>query len=306
MTNPAADLPASTTAPGRVYGEPRAAGAVLTGLGLVAAAAAPAVALFLLLRALGLCYEGALGSLFDHAWFPGEGRLGILPLILGSTGAALLGLTIAAPLGLGTAIWLRFYARRRAANACEAALGVLAGTPSVVFGLFGTYWVLPVLGALHGGEGRTGSLLAAGIVLAMMIVPSFAVFALAALRQVPDGLLRDGAALGLSRAAVIRSLALRAARPGLIGAATLALARALGEALAVEMVAGNVPNLPTSLLQPVRTLTATLVQEFEYARGVHADALHLVALTVVALAALLTSIAFRLGRGPAITAPEAG
>jgi len=187
----------------------------------------------------------------------------------------------------------------------EAVLGILAGTPSVVFGLFGTYWVLPLLGSLVGG-GSTGSLLAAGIVLAMMIVPSFAVFALAALRQVPDGLLRDGAALGLSRAAVIRGLALRAARPGLIAAATLALARALGEALAVEMVAGNVPNLPYSLLQPVRTLTATLVQEFEYARGVHADALHLVALTVVALAALLTSIACRLGRGPAVAAAEAG
>ena len=305
MTPPTGTIQPTASAPARAHGEPRTAAALLCGLGLMAAAAAPAVAVFLLLRALGLCSAGALGSLFDVAWFPGEGRLGLLPLVLGSVAAALVSLFIAVPLGLGTAIWLRFFARRRATGLCEAVLGILAGTPSVVFGLFGTYWVLPLLGSLVGG-GSTGSLLAAGIVLAMMIVPSFAVFALAALRQVPDGLLRDGAALGLSRAAVIRGLALRAARPGLIAAATLALARALGEALAVEMVAGNVPNLPYSLLQPVRTLTATLVQEFEYARGVHADALHLVALTVVALAALLTSIACRLGRGPAVAAAEAG
>ena len=120
-------------------------------------------------------------------------------------------------------------------------------------------------------------------------------FALSVLRQVPDGLLRDGAALGLSRSRVITSLALRTAAPGLIGAGALALARALGEALAVEMVAGNVARIPDSLTSPIKTLTTTLVQEFEYASGPHSHALHLVALGVVVLASFLTSIAFRFG-----------
>ena len=85
----------------------------------------------------------------------------------------------------------------------------------------------------------------------------------------------------------------------------MALARALGEALAVEMVAGNVPNFPDSLLAPVRTLTTTLVQEFEYAHGAHAGALHLVALAVVALASMLVTLAFKLGHGQIHAAPEA-
>lgn len=282
--------------PGRhAADEPRAAAAALTALGLGAAFAAPAVALFLLLRGVAVFYQGAGGALLDTAWFPGEGRLGLLPLLLGTLSTSALGLAIAVPFGLLAAIWVRFYAGRRRGRLGEAVLGVMAGMPSVVFGLFGTFWIVPQLGP---------SLASAGVVLAMMIVPSFALFALAALRQVPDGLLRDGAALGLSRSAVIRRLALRVARPGLIGAATLALARALGEALAVEMVAGNVPNIPTHLFDSVRTLTATLVQEFEYAHGTHAAALHLIALAVVALAAALVGIAHRVANARPAQTPE--
>ncbi|MEQ1632299.1 MAG: ABC transporter permease subunit [Planctomycetota bacterium] len=263
---------------------------------MLAALAAPAIALFLLLRSAPLLEDGSLARLFGTEWFPGEGKFGLLPLVVGTAATAGLALLIAVPIGLASAIWVRFYAGERRARLAEMSLGVIAGMPSVVFGLFGTFWIVPALGA---------SLASAALVLAMMVVPSFALFALAALRQVPDGLLRDGLALGLPQSRVIVHLALRTARPGLIGAATLALARALGEALAVEMVAGNVPNLPESLRSPVRTLTTTLVQEFEYAHGAHAGALHLVALGVVAMASFLVTLAFKLGHGQIHAAPEA-
>ena len=98
----------------------------------------------------------------------------------------------------------------------------------------------------------------------------------------------------MSREQVVWHLAVKTVWPLLAAAVTLALARGLGEALAVEMVCGNVPGIPSSLLQPVRTLTTTLVQEFEYARGTHNQALHLVALTVVLLSAAASTFAFRL------------
>ena len=147
------------------------------------------------------------------------------------------------------------------------------------------FWFVPYFGA---------SLLSASLVLAAMLTPTLALLSLAALRQLPEGLLLDGARLGLTREQVILRLALRSARPALMGAAVLALARGLGEALAVEMVCGNVPTLPSSLTDPVRTLTTTLVQEFEYAEATHNQALHLVALTVVLLAALSSAAALRL------------
>jgi phosphate transport system permease protein len=248
----------------------------LTALGVTTALMAPGVAVFLLLEALSLAYEGALGQLWTTEWFPTEDQLGLLPLLAGSLSTSALGLGMAVPLGLLCAIWIQFYASASATRLGETVLGILAGTPSVVFGLFGTYWLLPWFGP---------SLLAAGLVLA--------------LRQVPVSLLHQGGALGVSKSRVILHLVLRAAAPGIVAAGALALARALGEALAVEMVAGNVAQLPTSLLSPVRTLTTTLVQEFEYAHGPHAHALHLLALGVVVLAGVLTAAACKAGRGMA-------
>lgn len=254
-------------------------------LGLACALIAPALLLFLLAQGLGFLFGVERATLLSLEWFPVEGAFGLVPLIVGSLLVSLGGLVFALPLGLGTALTLHFYARGKPRELGEVALGVLGGIPSVVFGLFGTFWFVPYLGA---------SLISGALVLAAMLTPTLALLALAALRQLPAGLLLDGGRLGLTREQVIVRLALRAAKPALLGAVVLALARALGEALAVEMVCGNVPGLPTGLTDPVRTLTATLVQEFEYAEGAHAQALHLVALTVVLIAALAVAAALRL------------
>jgi phosphate transport system permease protein len=266
-------------------GESRFGWGVAGVLGVAAALIAPAVLAYLLLGGVAFLTSAKWTGLLSTRWLPGEGAFGLVPLIVGSLSVAMLGLVLAIPLGLGTAIVLRFYARGRVQRTGEAVLGVAGGVPSVVFGLFGTLWFVPHLGA---------SLLSAALVLAAMLAPTLATLDLAALRQLPSGLLLDGGRLGLTREQVILRLALRAARPALLGASVLALSRALGEALAVEMVCGNVPGLPTSLTDPVRTLTSTLVQEFEYARAQHGQALHLVALAVVLIAALSSAAALKL------------
>lgn len=261
--------------------------AAATLLGLAAALLAPGLLLFLLAEGFAFLASPAAGTLLARAWHPSEGVFGLLPLVAGTLATSLLALLLAFPISLGTALHARFFAGKRVRDVLEAVLGVLGGMPSVVFGLFGTFWILPHLGP---------SLGSGVVVLALMIIPTLALLSLGALRQVPEELLLDGARLGLRREQVILRLALVRARPGILAAAALALARALGEALAVEMVCGNVPNLPTGLTVPVRTLTTTLVQEFEYARETHAQGLHLVALTVVLLAALACGLGQKLAR----------
>lgn len=256
-------------------------------LGLLAALLAPGLLVFLLLEGLPFLAQPAARTMLALEWHPREGVFGFVPLVLGTVATSVLGLLLALPVSLGAAVHLRFYAGRRTRELLETALGILGGTPSVVFGLFATFWIVP----------RLGATLASGVlVLAFMLTPTLALLSLGALRQVPEELLRNGARLGLRRDQVILRLALVHARPGILAAAALALSRALGEALALEMVCGNVPNLPTSLTTSVRTLTTTLVQEFEYAQASHAQALHLVALAVVLLASLASVVGQRLAR----------
>lgn len=256
-------------------------------IGWLAALLAPALLLFLLIEGGAFLASPAARTVLSLDWHPREGEFGFVPLLAGTLATSLLGLLLAFPLSLGAALHVRFYAGRRTRQLVETVLGILGGMPSVVFGLFGTFWIVPRLGA---------SLASGALVLAFMVTPTLALLSLGALRQVPEDLLRDGARLGLRREQSIRRLALVKARPGILAAAALALSRALGEALAVEMVCGNVPNLPTSLTTPVRTLTTTLVQEFEYAQQAHAQALHLAALAVVLLAALTCVLGQRLAR----------
>ncbi len=265
--------------------EPVIGWVVTSVAGLIGLLAVPTIVLYLALSGAGVLFSEQAWTLFSIEWRPGEGIFGLVPLVVGTLTTSFLGLALAVPLGLGIVINLLYFSGERLQRFGEATLGILGGTPSVVFGLFGTVWLVPHLGP---------SLAAAMLVLAIMVLPTFALLALAALRQLPSDMWTAGAALGLSREQIVWHIALKETWPQLTAAATLALARCLGEALAVEMVVGNVPGIPTSLLQPVRTLTTTLVQEFEYARGAHAEALHLVALAVVIIAAAASTFALRL------------
>jgi phosphate transport system permease protein len=241
-------------------------------------------------EALGFFIEaGPLSLLSGGAWDPASQLFDLTPMIVGTLYATLLGLLLSVPLGVGLGAFCSFYAPQRLASALRVCLGLLAGLPSVVFGLFGLSAIVPrILQIKPPGV----SLLAGGVVLALMTLPTIAALSDAAFRQLDQRPLAGAYALGLSRRVVVFGVALRAARAPLFGAVLLAVARALGEAMAVLMVMGNVSLTPRSLFDPARTLTMTIASEMDEATGLHRGALFgagFFLLMVVAVLTLLTS-----------------
>ncbi len=214
----------------------------------------------------------ALPELGTLTWQPLREQFGLTLLLMGTMASTLLALALAVPIGLAAALYLALYASPHHRTLADAAIALLGGIPSVVIGLWSMVWIVPVAG---------NSLASATLVLALMITPTFALLAGAALRQVPADLVEAVRALGVNEWGTV-GVALRQARWGLFGAAILAAARGLGEAVAVSMVAGNVPEWP-SLSAPVATLTTTLIVEFEAAAGLHRHALYFLAFLVMLL-----------------------
>lgn len=214
-------------------------------------------------------------SLGGLRWAPHSGNFGVWSLVAGTTAAASLALALALPVGLAAAVYLALYAGAGVRRVCDAAIGLLGSMPSVVLGLWGMTWVVPHLG---------NSLASAAIVLAVMITPTFALLAGAALRQVPAKLVETSRALPVGEAAVAGVL-LSWARRGVLAAALLAMSRAVGEAVAISMVAGNVANWPESLTRPIATLTTTLIVDYDGSSGAHRQALFFLAAVAVGLVA---------------------
>lgn len=253
------------------------------------------IALFLVQESLpAIGRIGFLRFLGDPSWHPnaeaGAGRFNLAPMVLATVVATAGAVLLAAPLGVASAVFCRFYAPAPIAKAYRMLVELMAGIPSVAYGFWGLVTLAPLLRAWH-PPGQ--SLLAATLILSMMIVPTVALLADAALRALPVTYLRGAAALGLSRWAMIRGVALPAASSGLITALVLAAGRALGETMAVLMVAGNVVQLPESLFAPVRTLTANIALELGYAAGDHRSALFVSGLFLLALTTVLMLVAER-------------
>lgn len=232
---------------------------------------------------------GALVS--DSGWQPTAGHFNLTPMIAGTFAVSLLALALAGPLGLGAAIFQVFYAPPGLRGAFRRMVELLAGLPSVVYGLWGLTVLVPLIAELR-PPGT--SLLAAALVLTLMILPTAALFAGSALEAVPAAQRKAAAALGLTRWRMIAGVILPAARSGIATGLFLALARALGETMAVMMVAGNVVRMPGSLLEPVRTLTANIALEMAYALDVHRSALFFSGLLVMAMTLALVLTAERL------------
>lgn len=240
---------------------------------LLAAAAASAVLLLALVMAFLLREAApALGSasLLSLSWIPAEGQYGVMAMAIASGLTLVVALGIAVPIGLGAAIHVRFLAGAQLAALLRSALALLAGVPSVVFGLWGLTELVPLLAQWRAPG---ASLLAAACVLALMVLPTVALTSLAALEAVPRNWLQGGAALGLSQRALVLGVALPAARQGIRAGIALAAARAMGETMAVLMVSGNVVQVPDSVFQPVRLLTAHVALEMAYAVDTHRAAL---------------------------------
>jgi phosphate transport system permease protein len=226
----------------------------------------------------------------DADWQPAADLWNLLPMVWGSLFAAAGALLLAVPIGLACAIFLRFHAPVALTAAFRRVLELLAGVPSVVYGFWGLVVLVPMIREL---AAPGTSLLAAALVLALMVLPIMALAADAALAAVPRAQLSAAAALGLSRPTTILRVVLPAARGGIATGAVLAAGRALGETMAVLMVAGNVVQTPDSVFEPVRTLTANIALEMAYATGDHRAALFVSGLLLFAVASALVLAADR-------------
>jgi phosphate transport system permease protein len=247
-----------------------------TGLGLVPILAIFALAIFLFWNAAGASVQIGLPSLAGAEWSPQQGRYGVALLLAGTLAVTALALGLAMPVALFAAGYLALCAGGKLRAAANAAIGLLGGIPSVVIGLWAMTWIVPLFG---------NSWISASVVLALMIVPTITLLSGAALRLVPADLLEASRALGMSEGIVAR-VAFHHARWGILGAVILGTSRALGEAVAVSMVAGNVASWP-SLMRPIATLTTTLIVELDGAAGLHRDALYLLAcIVLLAISAL--------------------
>ena len=228
----------------------------------------------------------------DDGWYPLEGRFGLLAMVWATLAATFGAILLAAPLGLASAIFVCFYASPGLARRYRMMLALLAGIPSVVYGLWGLTVLVPLIARW---QPPGASLFCAILILALMILPTVALTSVAALNAVPKSLLHGAAALGLTRKGIILGVAVPAARAGIFGGILLATARALGETMAVLMVAGNVVQNPSGLFEPVRVLTANIALEMAYATGTHRASLFASGLMLTLLVLVLASLAARMG-----------
>jgi len=231
--------------------------------------------------------------LTDASWHPASGLYNLVPMLAGTLLAMAGAVLLALPLGILSAVFCQFYAPRALAGAYRNMIGLLAGIPSVVYGFWGLVVLVPLIRAI---APPGASLLAGILILTIMIVPTIALTADAALAAVPAAYLRGAAALGLSRPATVLGIALPAARSGLYTGALLGAARAIGETMAILMVCGNVVELPASLFDPVRTLTANIALEMSYAMGDHRSALFVSGLVLLGFVVALVAWAEHMGR----------
>ncbi|AFY57703.1 phosphate ABC transporter membrane protein 1, PhoT family [Rivularia sp. PCC 7116] len=262
--------------------------AIVTGIIVVLITA------FLLLEALPILQQvGWLPFVSDPSWNPIQGFYSLMPMLWGSFLVTLGSVIFAAPLGIGSAIFCQYYAPPLIAGFYRQLIELLAGIPSVVYGFWGLVVLVPLIGKFQ----APGTSLLAGIaILTLMILPTIALSAQASFSEVPTEYLRGAAALGISHWATIRSVVLPAAKSGLFTGLILGTGRAIGETMAVLMVCGNVVQTPTSLFDPVRTLTANIALEMAYATGNHRSALFVSGLLLMITIVLLVAVAEAISR----------
>jgi phosphate transport system permease protein len=249
---------------------------------------------FLLAESLPLLREvSAVRFVTDSSWQPTEGAYNLAPMLSGTLYAAAGALFLATPLGIASALFVAYYALPSAARIYRRLIELLAGIPSVVYGFWALTTLVPLINELHPPG---ASLLAGILVLTLMILPTVALTAHAALLAVPDEYLRGAAALGMSRWSIIRGVVLPAARMGVTAGIILAAGRAIGETMAVLMVTGNVVQRASTVYDPIRTLAANIALEMPYALGDHRAALFVSGLMLMLLVIALWSAAARIGR----------
>lgn len=225
------------------------------------------------LFANGLPAIGEIGPsdfLAGLRWKPSQGLFGILPMIVGSLYVTAGAILIGVPIGLLCAVFMAKFCPPRLHRILTPIINLMAGIPSIVYGFFGLVVLVPVMRALF-GTGK--SVLTASLLLGIMILPTIISVSETALRAVPESYYEGALALGATHERSVFCVTLPAARTAVLAGVILGVGRAIGEAMAVSIVAGNQAVLPGSLLDGVRTLTANIVLEMGYAADLHREAL---------------------------------
>lgn len=232
------------------------------------------ICLFLFINGIpAMTKIGIFDFLMGTTWKPNNTppSFGILPMILGSiyvtAGAAVIGV----PIGILTAVFMAHYCPPKLYRILKPAINLLAGIPSIVYGFFGLVVIVPFIRDTFGGAGS--SMLAASILLGIMILPTIVGISESAIRAIPQSYYEGALALGASHERSTFFVVLPAAKSGIMAAIVLGIGRAIGETMAVIMVAGNQARMPAGLLKGVRTLTANIINEMGYAAELHREAL---------------------------------
>ncbi|MSP15783.1 MAG: phosphate ABC transporter permease subunit PstC [Myxococcales bacterium] len=241
-----------------------------------------------------LLVQVGLGNFFSGAWDPQHDQYGIALMVVGSFAVTSGALLIGVPFGIACAIVLAEMAPPRARSILKPAIEVLAGIPSVVYGFMGIVVLLPMIRTHIGGPGA--SALAGSIILGIMVLPTVIGISVDALQAVPRSYREASLALGATQWQTIRRVVLPAARSGIVAAVILGMGRAVGETMAVIMVAGNSVQMPHSPLDSVRTLTANIALEMGYAAGDHRAALFATGIVLFVIIMILNTLA-NLARG---------
>lgn len=209
--------------------------------------------------------------LFSGEWHPLSGQFGILPMILGSIYITAGAILIGVPIGILTATFLARFCHHRLYKLIKPAVNLLAGIPSIVYGFFGVTVIVPIVRNLFGGSGK--SILTAGILLGMMILPTIVSTTESAMRAVPNSYYEGALALGATHERAVFKTIIPAAKSGILAGIVLGIGRAIGETMAVVMVAGNKTTYATSIFDGIRTMTSNIVLEMGYAQDLHREVL---------------------------------
>lgn len=262
---------------------------------LVSIIAVALICVFLFKNGVAAIWEiGPMKFLLGTKWAPKQELFGVLPMIVGSIYVTVGAIVVGVPIGLLTAIFMAKFCPEKLYRVLKPAVELLAGIPSIVYGFFGLVVIVPIIREIFGGGGK--GILTASILLGIMILPTIIGVAESAIRAVPESYFEGALALGATEERSVFTAVLPAAKSGIFAGVILGIGRAIGETMAVVMIAGNQTIIPDEITDGVRTLTANVVLEMGYATGLHREALIATAV-VLFVFILIINLSFSLLKG---------
>ena len=255
------------------------------------------ICLFLFVNGIPAMREiGIFKFLLGTMWKPGNNIYGILPMIMGSIYVTAGAILIGVPIGILTSVFMASYCPKKVYRFFKSAIDLLAGIPSVVYGFFGLMMLVPLIRDLF-NKGNGSSILSASILLGIMILPTIIGVTESAIRAVPSNYYEGSLALGATKERSLFFVVLPAAKSGLIAGVVLGIGRAIGETMAVVMVAGNQARMPAGILRGVRTMTSNIVLEMGYAADLHREALIATGVVLFVFILIINFCVARLNKG---------